>query len=67
MNKEKLFPALFMCYRVLSSDVMAALLVSLNKETAAMLVSPTNPLEIELNYHANVFFCFYGTTRLLIT
>ena len=29
---------------VFSRDVMAAILVSLNKGTAAMLVSPTNPL-----------------------
>ena len=36
------------------------MLVSLNKETAAMLVSPTNPPGIELCYHANVFFCFGG-------
>jgi len=34
------------------------MLVSLNKGTAAMLVSPTNPLGIELYSYANVFFCF---------
>ena len=34
--------------RVFSRDVTAAVLVSLNKGTAAMLVSPTNPLGIEL-------------------
>ena len=33
------------CYGVLSRDVTAAILVSLNKGTAAMLVSLTNPLE----------------------
>ena len=57
----------FMCYRVLSREVMAAMLVSLNKGTAAMSASTTNPLGIELYYHANVFFCFGGKTRLLIT
>ena len=45
--------------RVFSRDVTAAMLVSLNKGTAAMLVSPTNPLGIELYFYA-VFplFCF---------
>ena len=42
--------------RVFSRDVMAA-----------MLVYPTNPPRIELYYHANIFFCFGGKTRLLIT
>ena len=54
-------------YIVFSRDFTAAMLVSLNKETAAMLVYPTYPLGIELYYHANVFFCFGGKTRLLIT
>ena len=31
-----------------------------------MLVYPTNPLGIELYYHANVFYCFGGKTWLLI-
>ena len=30
-------------------------------------VNPTNPLGIKLYYHANVFLCFGGKTRLLIT
>ena len=34
----------FFMYRVFSRDVTAAVLVSLNKGTAAMFVSPTNPL-----------------------
>ena len=34
-------------YRVFSSDVTMAMLVSLNKGTAAMLVFPTNPRAIE--------------------
>ena len=42
-------------YRVFSRDVTAAMLVSLNKETAAMLVSPINPLGIELYSYANSF------------
>ena len=33
-------------YGVFSRDVTAAMLVSLNKGTAALLVSPTNPLEL---------------------
>ena len=43
-----------------SGDVTAAMLVSLiKKRTAAMLVSPTNPLGIELySYVLKVFFCF---------
>ena len=34
------------------------MLVSLNKGTAAMLDSPTNPVGIELYSYANAFFCF---------
>ena len=45
-------------YRVFSRDVTAANLVSLNKGTAAMLVSQSNPPGIELYSYANVFFCF---------
>ena len=43
------------------------MLVSLNKGMAAMFVSLTSPLGIELYYHANVCSCFGGKTRLLIT
>ena len=39
---------LFAGYRVFSHDVMAAILVSQNNETAAMLVSQTSPLGVEL-------------------
>ena len=53
--------------RVFSRDVTAARLVFLNNGTAGMLVSPTSPPGFELYYHANVFFCFGGKTRLLIT
>ena len=37
-----------------------------NKGTAAMLVSPTSPLGIELYSYANVFFCF-GWKRCSLT
>ena len=48
----------FMVYRVFSHDVTAAILVSQNKEMAAMLVSQTKPLGIELYFCVNTFFCF---------
>ena len=38
-----------------SGDVKVAMLVSPNKGTAIMLVSPTNPPRIELYSYANVF------------
>ena len=50
-----------------SRDVTAAMLLSLHKGTAAMLVSPTNPSWIELYSYANVFFCFSWKTCSLIT
>ena len=43
------------------------MLVSLNKGTAAMLVSQTNPQGIELYSYAKVFFCFGWKTCSLIT
>ena len=53
---------------VFSRDVTAAMLVSLNKGTAAMLVSQTNPSGIELSsLYENVFFCFGWKTCSLIT
>ena len=45
-------------YSWFSHDVMAAMLVPLNKETAAMLVSQTNPQGIEFYSYANFLFCF---------
>ena len=39
-----------------SRDVTVAMLVSLNKETAVMLVSPTNPPGVEVYSYANAFF-----------
>ena len=41
-----------------SRDVTVAMLVSLSKGMAAMLMSPTNPPGIELHSYANVSFCF---------
>ena len=40
-----------------SRDVTAAILVSQNDETAAMLVSETSPVGVELLYYVNAFFC----------
>ena len=48
----------FHLYGVFARDVTAAMLVSLNKGTAVVLVSPTNPPEIGLYSYANVSFCF---------
>ena len=45
-----------MVYRVFSHDVTEARLVSRNDETAAMLVSQTSPLGVELFSYANAFF-----------
>ena len=45
-------------YRVFSHDIMAAMLVSLNKGMAAILMSPIYRLGVELYSCANVFFCF---------
>ena len=44
-------------YTVLSHNVMAAILVSQNNETTAMLVSQTSPVGVELLSYANAFFC----------
>ena len=43
--------------RVFSHDVTAAILVSHNNKTAAMLVSQTSPLGVEFLSYANAFFC----------
>ena len=40
-----------------SHDVMAAIFVSQNNETAAMFVSQTSPLGAELFSYVNAFFC----------
>ena len=44
--------------RVFSRDVTADMLVSLNKGTAAKLVSPINPTGIEFYSYVNVSNCF---------
>ena len=44
-------------YKVLSHDVTAAILVSQNNETAAMLVSQTSTMGVERFCYANAFFC----------
>ena len=47
---------LSMIYRVFSHDVTAAIMVSLDNETAAMLVSQNGPVGVELFSYANAFF-----------
>ena len=41
-----------------SRDVKAAMLMSLNKGVAALLVSPTKPPRIKLYSYVSDFFCF---------
>ena len=67
VNERGFMEIFLLSYRVFSRDVTAAMLVSLNNGTAAILVYPTNPPGIELYYHANVFFGFGGKTSILIT
>ena len=54
-------------YRVFSRDVTAAILLSQNNETAAMLVSQTSPLGVELFSDANAFFCSNKSAQMLAT
>ena len=42
---------------VFSLDVMAAIFVSQNNETAAMFVSQTSPMGVELFSYVNALFC----------
>ena len=51
------YPVSVIVYSV-SPDVEAAMLVSLTKGRAAMLVFPTNPLGMELYSCSKVRFCF---------
>ena len=44
-------------YRVFSHDVTAAISVSQNNETVAMLVSQTSPVGVKLFSYVNAFFC----------
>ena len=48
---------LYKTYCVFSQDVMAAIFVSQNNETAAMFVSQTSPVGVELFSYVNAFFC----------
>ena len=57
----------YLCYRVFSHDVTAAILVSQSNETAAMLVSQTSPLGVELFSYANSFFCSNKFAYMLAT
>ena len=51
-----------------SHDVTTVILVSQKTETAAMLVSKTNPLGVELfSYHDNTLFCSQIFAWLLAT
>ena len=54
-------------YRVFSHDVTAAIFLSHNNETAAMLVSQTNPVGVELFSYANAFFCCNKFAQMLAT
>ena len=56
MNYKSLF-RLCSYYCVFSHDVMVAILVSQNNETAAMFVSQTSPVGVELFSYVNAFFC----------
>ena len=56
MNYKSIF-RLCSYYCVFSHDVMAAILVSQNNETAAMFVSQTSPVGVELFSYVNAFFC----------
>ena len=47
----------FPVYSAFSHDVTAAILWSQNNETAAMLVSQTIPVGVEVFSYANEFFC----------
>ena len=52
--------------RVFSHDVTAAIL-SQNNDTAAMLVSQTSPVGVELFSYANAFFCSNKLAYMLAT
>ena len=53
-------------YRVFSHDVTAAILMSQNNETVAM-VSQINPLGVKLFSYANHFFCYNTFAWMLAT
>ena len=54
-------------YRGFSHDVKAAILMSQNNEMAAMLVSQTSPVGVELFSYVNAFFCSNKFAYMLAT
>ena len=52
---------------VFSHDVMATIFVSQNNETAAMFVSQTSPVGVELFSYVNAFFCSNKFAWMLAT
>ena len=52
---------------VFSHDVMAAIFVSQNNETAAMFVSQTSPVGVEVFSYVNVLFCSNKFAYMLVT
>ena len=54
-------------YRVFSHDVTAAISVSQNNETVAMLVSQTSPVGVKLFSYVNAFFCYNKFAQTLAT
>ena len=53
--------------KLFSHDVMAAIFVSQNNETAAMFVSQTSPVGVELFSYVNAFFCSNEFAWMLAT
>ena len=47
-------------YKAHANDIMAAILMFQNNETAAMLVYQTNPVRVQLFSYVNAFFCHVG-------
>ena len=47
-------------YEAHAHDVLAAILVFQNNETAAMLLYQTNPVGVQLFSYVNTFFCHVG-------
>ena len=65
---SKIVVKYFWTYRVFSLNVTTAILVSQNNnETAAMLLSQTNPVGVELFSYANSFFCSNKFANMLAT
>ena len=52
LHKEQEYYCVFFLH-----DVMAAMFLSQNNETAAMFVSQTTPVGVELFSYVNAFFC----------